>query len=72
MKVKLFECPKPTCRYRWVPRVDKPKECPNCKHRFSADWGLEPKVKVVEVCSKDEFRKLKADILKWNDEDRWA
>ena len=72
MKVKLFECPKPNCRYRWIPRVDKPKECPNCKHRFSADWGLKLKVKVVEIHSKEELRKLKADILKWNEQDRWG
>jgi hypothetical protein len=71
VKVEVFECPKPTCRYRWLPRVPKPKECPNCKHRFSADWGLKPKVKVVEVHSKEELRKLRADLDKWNEKDRW-
>jgi rubrerythrin len=23
------------CGYEWVPRVENPKECPNCKRRFN-------------------------------------
>jgi len=71
VKVKVFECPKATCRYRWIPRVNIPKECPNCKHRFVADWGLKPKVLIAQVKSKQEFLKLKREIAQWNEKGRW-
>jgi transcriptional regulator NrdR family protein len=71
MEIKVWECPKKTCKFRWVPRVNKPKECPNCKHRFTADWGLKPKSTIVVVKSADDLRKLKEEIAKWNDKDRW-
>lgn len=71
MKIRVLECPRKTCKYRWVPRVDMPKECPNCKHRFSADWGLEPKSKLVTVKSREELKKLRSDITEWNERGRW-
>lgn len=71
MKVKLYECPRKLCRYRWLPRVNTPKECPNCKHRFTAAWGLKPKLRTVTVKSKDELLALKEQTKRWNDEDRW-
>jgi len=74
MKVKVCECPKTTCRYRWIPRVTgrDPKECPNCKHRFTANWGLELKCEMVSVKSKEELLKLRGDIVKWNEKLRWT
>jgi hypothetical protein len=73
MKIKICECPKSTCRYRWIPRVrDRdPKECPNCKHRFIATWGLPLKCEVVGVGSMAELKKLRADIAEWNERGRW-
>lgn len=71
MKIKVFECPKQTCRFRWIPRVNVPKECPNCKHRFTADWGLKPKMTVHEIKSKEELLKLKEEIRLWNEKGRW-
>lgn len=71
MEIRVYECPKEGCRYRWVPRVESPKECPNCKHRFTADWGLKPKVSVVKVHSKEEKRALLDKIKKWNEKGRW-
>ena len=61
-------------RARWTPRVKThdPKECPNCKHRFSADWGLKLKCDVVTVKSKEELLKLREDIAKWNEKLRWT
>jgi primosomal protein N' len=51
MKVLTLKCLK--CRYEWIPRKDRPKECPECKRR---DWdgvGLvgrgEPKARVRRV-----------------------
>ena len=29
--IEFYKCVK--CRYEWVSRVRKPKECPNCKNR---------------------------------------
>lgn len=26
-----------SCGYEWLPRVDEPKECPNCKNR---NWNI--------------------------------
>lgn len=74
MKIKVCECPKSTCRYRWIPRVrsHEPKECPNCKHRFMADWGLKLKCELVTVKSKEELQKLRDDIAKWNEKGRWV
>jgi hypothetical protein len=72
MKVKVCECPKNLCRFRWIPRVEYvPKECPNCKHRFSADWGLPIKCTEVTVQSREDLLKLRADIREWNDKLRW-
>ena len=53
-----------------IERARAPKECPNCKHRFMADWGLKPKLKICEIKSKDELRQLKDTITKWNEKDR--
>ncbi len=33
--VNKLRCP--YCNYEWVPRVSKPKECPNCKKRFQLE-----------------------------------
>jgi len=71
VKILVVECPKKTCRFRWRPRVDSPKECPNCKHRFTADWGLKPKTTVYEIKSREEFLKLLEEIKKWNEQGRW-
>lgn len=29
---KTFTCP--NCKYKWIARVEFPKECPDCKFRF--------------------------------------
>ena len=31
--MKRIKCSK--CKHTWIPRVENPKECPNCKNR---DW----------------------------------
>jgi len=48
-----------------------PKECPNCKHRFTADWGLKPKMVVKQVKSKEELSQLKEEVKRWNEKGRW-
>ena len=71
MKIEVVECPRRTCRYRWMPRVNKPKECPNCKHRFAADWGEEPILVVHQVKSKDDLLRLRRELKQWNEKGRW-
>jgi len=74
MKVKIYECPRLNCLYRWIPRVKDhdPKECPNCKHRFFADWGDKLKCSEVEYHSKEELQKIRREIIEWNEKGRWA
>lgn len=72
VQIKVCECPKSTCRYRWIPRVSgEPKECPNCKHRFVATWGLPLKCSVASVDSMDALKKLRSEIAEWNAKGRW-
>jgi len=71
MDVTVCECPKPLCRYRWIPRVLNPKECPECKYRFGTSLELKLDCKVVKVRSREELGKLKKAIKQWNDKDRF-
>ena len=72
MEIVVCECPVETCRYRWRNRVKNPKECPNCKHRFEAAWGLKLRCYKVIIKSREELQKLKADLEAWNSKGRWA
>ena len=72
MEIVICECPVETCRYRWRNRVRHPKECPNCKHRFEASWGLKLRCYKVTVKSREDLQKLKADLEAWNFKGRWA
>jgi hypothetical protein len=71
MKETICECPRPKCHYRWIPRVQNPKECPDCKHRFSAIWGDKLKRTEVKFHSKEELLKIRRDIEEWNEKGRW-
>lgn len=73
MEIRICECQKPLCRYRWIPRVkdSEPKECPSCKHQFSGcTWSTKAKCWSVTVDSMKEYISLKASIKKWNQEER--
>ena len=74
MEVKVCECPKPLCRYRWIPRVvnAEPKECPACKHRFTASWGLKVKCWNQKISSMDDLKQIKREIREWNDKVRFT
>lgn len=72
MEVKVCECPVGTCKYRWKSRVRHPKECPNCKHRFDATWGLKLKCWAVKIANVDDLNKLKKELDDWNAKGRFA
>ena len=36
--IKLLKCNQ--CKYKWYPRTNNPKQCPNCKRQ---DWNEENK-----------------------------
>ncbi len=81
MDVRVCECQKPLCRYRWIPRTVKlkedsyrePKECPSCKLQFSGcSWSIKAKCWVETVNNMEEYKKLKTSIKKWNKEERFT
>lgn len=39
--MKKHECKK--CKYEWFPRVEKPKQCPNCKTQIKYETKHSPK-----------------------------
>lgn len=34
----MKKCKCKGCEYTWIPRVDKPVECPRCKRRLDLDY----------------------------------
>ena len=75
MEIRVCECQKPLCHYRWIPRtktVTEPIECPSCKHQFnSRTWSIKAKCWIETVNNVDELKKLKQSIKKWNYEGRF-
>lgn len=55
------------CGYEWFSRLDKPKECPNCKSSF---WFKESKTKkVVEAIKEAKLdEELKTNAVKTEEE----
>jgi hypothetical protein len=85
MEIRVCECQKQQCHYRWIPRtgnkygvsetvpVAEPKECPCCKHQFSGySWSVKAKCWTETVNNVTELKTLKASIKKWNYEGRFA
>jgi len=85
MEIRVCECQKPLCRYRWIPRVGNkygvsmdepapdPKECPSCKHQFNGcTWSVKAKCWTATVNNMNELKTLKEAIKKWNHEERFT
>jgi len=53
--VKVLVCPR--CGYEWVPKIEKPKFCPNCVSRLEYPPEVDPSDPVNEM--KAEFEELK-------------
>ncbi|MCK5610810.1 hypothetical protein KAR91_53550 [Candidatus Pacearchaeota archaeon] len=58
----MNECKCEKCDYKWLPRVENPKACPNCTSRL---WNVKRDKKAKEAQNKegDEILFFKGDTL---------
>lgn len=62
--VRVSECP--ICNYKWLLRVENPKECSQCKRRFGGN--LKPKIEIKEFKTSEEWTAFKKAVDNWNNE----
>ena len=48
----MDKCKCKKCKHEWIPRVENPKECPECKSR---EWNEEDKI----IVTKEDEEKVK-------------
>ena len=41
--MKAIQCPK--CDYAWYPRIENPKQCPNCRYMLWSDGKMREEVR---------------------------